>query len=222
MATTIQTDLRHHQWAIVSEVLKPRQIGVQALLSFQVNIEADEIEEREFQIFGGRIVNITEETFGIFCFRSAVNGFEKALNTARATPTHDRSGDFVAYRVAENRRVTRALTDGGAHTIFNVSYQLVVIKKGDMLLPGQSHHDPQSALPRKIEKPARRHCVRPQRVNAIGGHLRKILRGDLRIAVLPSVFVRTKWSVSYAANVKLPLANEDELSACSRTAVFGR
>src|SRR5437016_5172657 len=72
VATTVQTNLCHHQRSLVGEVLQPRQVGIEGRLSLQINIEADDIEEWQLQVFGRRIVNISEETCGIFCLRGEV------------------------------------------------------------------------------------------------------------------------------------------------------
>ena len=99
----VQSDLGEHERQIAGDVLEARQIGRELPARLEKDIEAREIEERQLQVGGGRIVHVGDERGGCCCF-AAMSKRSGTARPAAAVPAHDRSGDFVADRKAEDRR----------------------------------------------------------------------------------------------------------------------
>jgi len=83
----------------------------------------------------------------------------------------------------------------------------LIIKEGDMLLPGQADHYPEIIFLSQIQKPRRRHAVNADCVYAIERHVQKIPIDSARIGKLVSGSVGSKRAVSNAANVEFLVAD---------------
>src|SRR5207247_2657418 len=96
VAQAVEADFRHEQGPVAGDVVKSGQVGVQAGLGLEIDVEANEIEKRELEIFGGRIIDVGHQAVGIAGFGQIIEPLEKTLQLAAAMPTHDRGWKFVA------------------------------------------------------------------------------------------------------------------------------
>src|SRR2546421_6038052 len=58
LAAAVQSNLGQNQRSVARQVVQPRQVGGEGLLRLQVDVETNEIDERELQILGGGIVDV--------------------------------------------------------------------------------------------------------------------------------------------------------------------
>ena len=136
VSQAVEPQLGDDERAIAREGLQPCQVGLELLFRFEEDVEADEIEERELEVFGRGIVDVRDEGVGIFLRRHAVELFQELLDSPAPVPAHDRSRDLVADRIGEHGRVAGAFTNAAAHAIGDGSHAVRFAQKGDMLFPG--------------------------------------------------------------------------------------
>src|SRR5260370_41680953 len=117
--------------------------------------------------------------------------------------------------------MSRAGLHSSPNFVVNGIDALMIVKERDVLLPRQTHHNPQSMPPGEIEKPTRRHCISSNRVDAVLSHRGKVLGDESQIAIFISIFVRMKRAVGYATDVELLVAKKDKLSAHRRSLTSG-
>src|SRR4029079_2469363 len=83
----------------------------------EVEVERDEVEERQSQVLGRRVVDVGEERVGGLVAHGAGEAGEEALDAATAVPADERRRDLVADREAEEGGVAgathRLFADGG-------------------------------------------------------------------------------------------------------------
>ena len=116
--------------------------------------------------------------------------------------------------------MTRRFAHTEAHPLLDISGQLLVVEKRDVLFPGQSDHDPQAMALGHIEQPARRHRVNAHRIDPVFCHLSKIPVDHFGSMILAAVLIRAKRTVSYAAHIELLIAHEEELALDPRPHPF--
>src|ERR1051326_98403 len=212
-----EANLSHHERALVRQILQASNVGLQLLLRLEINVKRNKIQKRKIEIFGRRIVYIRYETFGVFFFGGPIKPLEKFLNAAVTVPTNNGRRNFIADGIGEQRRMLIAGANGLADAPFESANAARFIEKCNVLFPGQANHHSQIVLEREIEQPTRRHGVSADRVDVAGGHERKVALDCLRIVIFGAVGVRLEWTVSDAADVKLFVPNENELSSDART-----
>ena len=61
MAVAVQTDLGHHERALPRDVVEARHVGLEIAPRFQIDVEAEEIEERKPQVLGRRVIHVADE-----------------------------------------------------------------------------------------------------------------------------------------------------------------
>ena len=71
----------------------------------EVNVERNDVEKRQIQIFGGRIVRVGDDSLRVLVFRRATEAGDVFLNSVPTVPAHYRGRDLVANRVAEHGRM---------------------------------------------------------------------------------------------------------------------
>ena len=62
LRSAVEPDLAHQQRPVAGEVLQPREVRLEARsLRLEVDVEADEVEERQLQVLGRRVVDVGDE-----------------------------------------------------------------------------------------------------------------------------------------------------------------
>src|SRR5512135_2788059 len=120
-----------------------------------------------------------------------------------AIRAHNGGRDFVADRIAENRRVTGTSIHPVTHPLLYRSDTFLAIEEGDMLFPWQAHHDTQTVPLRSIQEPARWHGVRADHVQTVCSHLSKVLLDNFRIVVLIAVLINMEGSIGDTTDIQL-------------------
>src|SRR5665213_2211647 len=78
-------------------------VAAKIFLAMEVNIEANEIEKIEIEVFGGRIVRIGKNALWIGLLADVAKLGEEFTDYARPVPSRDIRSDLVAEAVRENR-----------------------------------------------------------------------------------------------------------------------
>ena len=119
VATTVQTQLRHHQRPAPGQVVQARQIRIQTFVRFQIHIERQKIQKRQLQIFRRGIIDIRHQALGILRLCPSIEPLQKPFQLAPSVPPHDRGRDLVADCVTEQRRVARQRPHLPAHHLLD-------------------------------------------------------------------------------------------------------
>ncbi len=209
----VQPDLRHDEGPVADQILKPREVGGQALLGLQIHVEAREVEERELEVLRGGIVHVRHQARGILAANRAAQPLEEPLHPAAPVPPDDRRRDLVPDRVHQDRRVAGTAADRRADPLLDGVAPRGLVQEGHVLLPGKADHDPQPVSLGRIEKPARRHRVGAERVEAVGGDGYEIALDLVAGAVLVPVCVRPEGPVRGPAHQQLLVPDEKILAA---------
>jgi hypothetical protein len=88
---------------------------------------------------------------------------------------------------------------------------LPLLKKRDVLFPGDTHQDVQTMARGGIQEPARRHRVGAYRVQSMRRHAGKILL-DHRGVILMTLRIRAEGSIRHATKRKFRISKKDELA----------
>ena len=102
-----------------------RQVAAEIFLAMQIDVERNEIEKTQIEIFSGRIVRVGEERAGIDLFAKVAEFGEKITDGARPVPSHDIRSNLVADAVggdglAELARLENALANRVANFAHHV------------------------------------------------------------------------------------------------------
>ena len=100
ISNAVESKLTHDQRAVFGKVLQTRDVGCESFLRFEVNVETNDIEPWQPQIFRCRIVRVGHHGVGVLGLYHAVKLSQVSLNAPMADETNKSRGDFIAERVA--------------------------------------------------------------------------------------------------------------------------
>src|SRR2546423_4037895 len=102
-ANAVRTHLGEYEWLLAGEVLEPPEVSAYCNCVVQIQIEREEVEERQAKGFGTRVVHVRDQSPR----RHLTNGLrqpgEERLDATPPVPAHERSRDLVPNREAEER-----------------------------------------------------------------------------------------------------------------------
>ena len=200
VAAGIKPGLAQDQRPIAGQRLQPGEVGLEFFRRLEEHVEAEEIDERELQVFRGGVVDVGDQRAGIFSFGGVIKSFNEMFDAPVAVPAHDVGGDFVANGKAQQGGMAGALANPLANSLHHLVRQRSVIQKSDVLFPRQADQHPEPVLAGAIEQPARRNRVRAQRVDAGGGHLLEIPGDRCDIVVFAAIRFGAEGAVGDAAH----------------------
>src|SRR6266404_643716 len=82
VSSAVQTDLRQQQWAVTSKGLQACQVDLECVLRFEIHVETEKIEEREFQKFSCRKIHISNERLGVFSLCHPIKPLYEPLDSS--------------------------------------------------------------------------------------------------------------------------------------------
>ena len=215
----VQTDLAHHHRPLTRQGVQPSEVGLEPLLRLEVHVEADEVQEIELQVLGGRIVDVGDEAVGRFVFGGAIQPLQEALDAAAAEPARDGRGNLVADRITQDRGMVRAGAHAGAHERVEVGCILAFVgEETDVALDGHAHHHPQTVTRGGVQQPARRHGVHAHGIESVRRHARKVPVDGVGLGHFAAVGARAKRPVCHAAEIELLVSDKEKLSPYGRRA----
>lgn len=127
-------------------------------------------------------------------------------------PTDDGRGNLVADGVSENRWVANNGANFVDESVLDRGHPPLVIEERDVLFPRQADHDVKPMSVGKIEEPAGRDGVNPQRVKLRGAHGGKVALDYPCVGKIKAVSVGLERAVGHTPQQKLFTANGQELA----------
>ena len=198
LTQTVRSGFSQQQRPRAREMLQTREIAAQLGLSMQINVVGEDVERVELEMLRGREVYISQQAIGCRAFHVFVELAQKPLYPPVAVPAHDSRGNLVAQREKQRRGVGRDLAHRSDRVAYDVSSELSVVEKWDVLRPRQSDHHPEAVPERGVEQGRGRRRVRAHRVDACGRHQDKVLLGSLCRSELRPVGIRSEGAVGHS------------------------
>src|SRR5262249_39338598 len=103
------------------------------IFRMQIDVERHQIEKRELEVFGGRVIHICEKGSWIFGLSGPIELAKELLDFGCAVPSDNRSGNFVSNGVAQDRRMSSARSNLRTHAVDNVICKLCIVEKCHVL-----------------------------------------------------------------------------------------
>src|SRR5438093_10653914 len=144
VAEAVQPDLAQDERTIADEVLQPRQVRVEPVFRLEVDVEADEVEERQLEVLRGRVVDVRHEAVRILLLDDPAQSLQVPRGASRAEPTDERRRDLVPQRPTEEGRMTGTASDPRPDQRGDVRGALPVDEEAHVLLGRKPRHDPQA------------------------------------------------------------------------------
>ena len=170
VASAVEADLGDQQRAVAGDVVEPGEIRLHRLVRFEVDVEADQIEKRQLEVFGRRVVDVGDERVPVDLLHGRAKLLDEALDLPTAVPPDDRGGDLVPDGVAEDGGMTRAGRDLLLDALDDLRRGSPFVEECNVVFPGEADHDAESVLMREIEQPRRRCRVEAHGVRAGACH----------------------------------------------------
>src|SRR5258708_5243133 len=79
-----------------SQHLQSRQIRLKRTFIMQIDVEAKKIEKRQFEVFGGWVVGISDQSTWVSLTHGLTQLRDELFAATLSVPTHDLSWDFIA------------------------------------------------------------------------------------------------------------------------------
>src|SRR5260370_28940429 len=131
LANRIHAGFAEHQRQLSSLTHQMRQVTPKIFLAMEINVERNEIEKTQIEIFSRRIIRIGEERFGIDLLPEIAELGEKAADGARTVPAHDIRANFVADAVGRDRLAELArLENGLAYRVADFAHHVGCMEDG--------------------------------------------------------------------------------------------
>src|SRR6266436_6681870 len=195
-----------------------REVAAEILFAMQIDVERNEIEKTQIEIFRRRIVRIGKKRVGFDLLSQVVEFAKKATDRARPMPSHNIRANLVADAVSRNSLAKLAhLCDRLSDRVANVAHHVARVEKRHVMRPWNSNHQTKAGLARRLEHPQRRRNVEANQVGAELAHQRKIGGGALGLGVSLTARVRRERPVRNAANVKFFRTLEEVFPTCDET-----
>ena len=87
MTAAVEPDLGEDQRPIAREVVESREVGLEALLGLEVDIEAGQVDKPELEILRRRIVHVRDKAARVFAPGRPGEAFEEALRPPSSIST---------------------------------------------------------------------------------------------------------------------------------------
>ena len=197
-------------------MLEAGQIGTQLRLAMQIHVERDDIQKRQLEVFGRRVVDIGAQTVGRRILRHLVQLPQKPLHPHTAKPPCHGGRHFVPESEEQHGGVAAQTADGGLHLPPDTTAQSTVIEKRQMLRPRHAHHQTEPVAGRFIDQRRWRQGVEPHRVEPELRDGPEIARDLLRRRKLPVLRVRSEGPVTHPLDEPGVPIETKELAACRR------
>src|SRR5215475_12863772 len=97
-----------------------RQIGSQLAFGFEVDVERDDVEKRQLQILGGRIIDVSDDCVGIFFLYDSVEPMQVTRDATAAEPARLRCHDLVAQGKTKQCRMAGTQADLGSKASYEI------------------------------------------------------------------------------------------------------
>src|SRR5271170_551902 len=113
LANRIHAGFAEHERQLARLSHQVRQVAAEIFFAMEIDVERNEIEKTQIEIFSGGIVRIGEERAGVELFAEVAQLGEKVADGARAVPAHDIRANLVADAVSQNSFAELARVENG-------------------------------------------------------------------------------------------------------------
>ena len=219
----VEADLAHENRPVAGDAVQPRQVGFEAIPGLEVDVERQQVEERQLEVLRRGVVHVRDGTSGVLVLHCRVEAFEVSLDLPATQPAGDRRRDLVPEAVAEQG----GMAGDRAHLLpddaFDVRRIPRVREVADVLFRRQADHHPEAVARGRIEEGDRGHRVGDAHGVEPGfGHLREVPLDGVVTPVLVAVRVRLERAVRDALDPELLAPCVEELAADDGATPGGR
>ena len=171
----VDADLPEQERLVSDQVLEPEQVAPERFQIVQVDVEGDEIKERNIQVLGRWEVGVGHQAVGVRLLGDVHELGQETLDPTHAVPADDIGGDLVADVVSEHARVLAAPFGSLTYQGARLTLKALAGEKAKMLGPRNIDQSRHSVLVQRVQKPFRRHVVSADGVDANCLHPGKVV-----------------------------------------------
>src|SRR6266849_4240064 len=212
MAKTAHPQLGEDQWQLARHVLEPRQVHAEVAALVQVDVEGENVNEREFQVFGGGEIGVGDKALGVLLLSDVIELPQKGFHFSRAMPPNDRGRDLLPHAVHQDGRVAPA----GCHAFFNLAQHLFsdarLLQETDVLHPWHECDDSEVILLGLIQEGNRGNCVCQDRIDPSRAHEHKILLHVSGLRELVPLAIGREGAIGDSLDEELVVAQEQKFA----------
>ena len=212
----VRTRLGQQQGPAPRHVVELGDVGAERRLVVQVDVEGADVEPRQIQEVGRRVVDVGDQRVGRGGLGILVELPEEGLDATVAVPTHDAGGDLVADGREQHGGMAGHPPHLLRHPAPDLGRQPRVVEKGDVLRPRDPGDHPQVLPRRLVEHRLGRRGVGADGVDAGLAHPREVAGDGGRVRVLAAVRVRRERPVRHALDQEVPAPRRQELPGHGR------
>src|ERR1700685_4485325 len=103
LANRVHAGFAEHQRQLARLSHQMSEVAAEVLLAMQIDVERNEIEKTQIEIFRRRIVRVSEQRARIDLFTEVAQLGEKTADRAGTVPAHDIRANLVADAVGGDR-----------------------------------------------------------------------------------------------------------------------
>src|SRR5207249_566682 len=189
---TVEADFAQDHRTVPGDRMQPRDVGLERVPFFEIDVERDQIQEFQPQVLGGREIDVGDEAARILVLDDLVESAEVPFDSRGTEPPHELWRDLVAQGVAQQRRVPGDGPDLLPNELLEVGSTLAIDQIADIPLSGEPDHHTESIAFGDIEQWPGRHRENTNGVDSGCGHLSEVLPDHLEIGVFVSMLVGPK------------------------------
>ena len=208
----VRPRLGQQQRPVAGEVLQAGEVAPQVRLGVQVDVERADVEERQRQVLGRRVVHVGQERLRGRRLHVVVELANEALDPGLPVPPDDGGGNLVAEGEDEGGGVAGQLADPRDDVFADAAAEVGVVEERDVLRPGQADHHAQPVTRGRVEEVRVGRGVGADGVQAGFAHLGEVVRDDGGGWELASRRVRREGAVGDALDGEAPVPDGQELA----------
>ena len=179
----VEPHLAQDQRPVSGEVLQLGQVTLELLGVFEVDVEAEQVEEGKLQVFGRGVIDVGHDGIRGFLLHHFVDAAKITLDAAGPQPAGYGGGCFVAQSDAQQCRVPGAAAHLFPDELMHIRCFLAVNQVPHILFGREPHHDPEPMVPCHVEQFPRRCCMG----DANGVHSMTSHHGEISVNLLQIV-----------------------------------
>jgi hypothetical protein len=166
----VHPELAQQQRSIAHQVLQPEQVTPERPGVVQVDVEGREVQERQVEVLGRRIVGVGDQAIGIDLLADVGQFPEEALDPPAPVPAHDVGRDLVGDAVGEDATVPAAAPGGPPHGLPRLRLRGRAFQETEVFGPGHIDQHLEAVFAGALEQPVGGHVVGADRVDGGSPH----------------------------------------------------
>src|SRR5262245_12460415 len=118
-------------------MLQAGEVRTKLVTLVKVDVEREDIDESELEVFGGREVRVRHQTVRIRLTRDVAQLAQETLNLSGSMPADDRRRNLLADAVHQHARMALTTGDAVAHLVIDLFALARGLQKTRVLHPGR-------------------------------------------------------------------------------------